>query len=81
MNRELEQALWQHLSEFGSPRDWIEDELRAGTIAHPKQAWRTLEKWSAKGLYDYGVALDLGWLVNGAKAPERIAVRGVLVRL
>ncbi len=29
-----------------------------------KAAWRTLEKWSRKSLYDYGVVLDLGWFTT-----------------
>jgi hypothetical protein len=29
---------------------------------NPKRALYLLDKWSGKGLYDYGVALDLGWL-------------------
>lgn len=32
-----------------------------------------LNKWSAKGLYDYGVALDLGWLTEeGVKFVENL---------
>lgn len=26
-----------------------------------KRCWYLLKKWSRKGFYDYGVALDLGW--------------------
>ena len=33
-----------------------------GTIQNEKQAHRTLEKWTGKDWYDYGVCLDLGWL-------------------
>jgi hypothetical protein len=43
-----------------TPRDAINDMLAEGLIKSPKQAWRTLEKWRD---YEYGVSLDLGWLV------------------
>lgn len=50
-------------------KEWkrVDEMLRAyrvitnGMINSPKQAWATLKKWSKKGLYDYGVSLDLGW--------------------
>jgi hypothetical protein len=29
-----------------------------------KRAWYILEKWCRQGKYDYGVTLDLGWLVE-----------------
>ena len=29
---------------------------------HPKRACRIFEKWSGKDWYEYGVAVDLGWL-------------------
>lgn len=45
-----------------TPRDTIKAMLDVGLIESPKQAWRTLEKWANKDMYDYGVSLDLGWL-------------------
>ena len=30
-----------------------------------KRAWYWLGKWSQKGLYDYGVTIDLGWFNKG----------------
>lgn len=44
------------------PRDLINE----GRINH-KRAWYLLDKWSRRGLYDYGVNLDLGWF-DEAKA-------------
>jgi hypothetical protein len=32
-----------------------------------KRAYYLLEKWSEKDWYDYGVALDLGWLTDKGK--------------
>lgn len=64
MAPEIEADLHARIKAGASPRDAIAAMLAAEAIAHPKQAWRTLEKWAGKGLYDYGVALDLGWLVN-----------------
>ena len=43
------------------PRDVIKIMIKKKMINSPKQAWRTLEKWGSKDLYDYGCKLDLGW--------------------
>lgn len=32
-----------------------------------KQCWYYLNKWCAKGYYEYGVTLDLGWLTKAGK--------------
>lgn len=32
------------------------------TLMHPKRMWAMLDKWVGRGLYEYGVCLDLGWL-------------------
>jgi histidine ammonia-lyase len=45
-------------------RDIIDEMVQEKIIDRHKQAWATLNKWSDKGIYDYGVTLDLGWLVN-----------------
>ncbi|KKL47363.1 hypothetical protein LCGC14_2336310 [marine sediment metagenome] len=58
-----ETFLWDRISTGRSPRDIISSMLVLGMIRNSKQAWRTLEKWAKKGLYDYGVSLDLGWKV------------------
>lgn len=31
---------------------------------HHKRAWYLLDKLRAKGVYDWGVNIDLGWLVK-----------------
>lgn len=46
-----------------SPRDVIAYMKSSGLIQSEKQAWRTLEKWCRKNTYEYGVTLDLGWLL------------------
>lgn len=46
-----------------APRDVIAYMKAMGLIASEKQAWRTLEKWSRQNKYEYGVTLDLGWLL------------------
>lgn len=71
MTRELEMALWSHICAGNAAREWVQNAIDKGIIAHPKQAWRTLEKWASKGLYDFGVAIDLGWLLPGAQMPDR----------
>lgn len=40
-----------------------------GSIDMPnKRCWYLLDKWVSKGWYEYGVALDLGWLTDKGKA-------------
>jgi hypothetical protein len=47
-----------------TPRDLINE---PGFNIHYKRAWYLLEKWSNRGLYDYGVTSDLGWLTEKGK--------------
>lgn len=66
MNADLEQYLWERIRRLDKPgghlpRTVIAEMVREKRIQSPKQAWRTLEKWSDRGWYDYGVTLDLGW--------------------
>lgn len=63
MRRDLEDKLRERIRSGVCARDAIGEMLAAGDIASPKQAWRTLEKWSARREYEYGVCLDLGWLL------------------
>jgi hypothetical protein len=44
-----------------TPRDLINE---PDFPIHHKRAWYLLQKWSDKGWYDYGVALDLGWVTE-----------------
>lgn len=69
MKYELEQYLFEQIKSGQKPRTVIARMLEDGIIESPKQAWRTLEKWSDKGLYDYGVTLDLGWLTTDKLRP------------
>lgn len=61
--RKSEEAMFYELVKQGQitgdrrPRDIIES-----LPINNKRAHYLLEKWSDKGLYDYGVAIDLGWL-------------------
>lgn len=68
MTSDLDQALWAHVSAGGFARDWIRQALLDARIRSAKRAWRALWKWERKGLYESGVALDLGWVVIGAEA-------------
>ncbi|MGD2065727.1 MAG: hypothetical protein PVI43_00975 [Candidatus Bathyarchaeota archaeon] len=65
MKKELEKYLWDNIRTATSndpfPRDIIKDMLNKHMIVSAKQAWKTLEKWERKGLYEYGSTLDLGW--------------------
>ena len=64
MKPELEQYLELEVRRGVAPRDVIAMMLNNGMISSAKQAWSTLRKWSDKGKYSYGVALDLGWMVG-----------------
>jgi hypothetical protein len=62
MTRDKENCLWRQIKEGLSPRDAIRVMVNRGIIQSHKEAWRTLEKWAKKGIYGYGVSLDLGWI-------------------
>lgn len=51
-NRENGKSVRQTISEIGDD-----------VLPH-KRAWYWLEKWSRKGIYDYGVTVDLGWFTG-----------------
>jgi hypothetical protein len=66
MKKEFEDYLWERIPMPGSNattnvRLVIKEMIQKQMIQSYKQALCTLEKWSRKGLYDYGVCLDLGW--------------------
>ena len=75
---ELERELWNYTRQDGrdpfesdrTPRKWIGRAVEVGKIENEKQAWRTLEKWADAGVYNFGVAVDLGWLERGAEFPR-----------
>lgn len=75
MHKELEDYLWKYIPTLeqsnnawlnNTPyvRDIIDKMKQSGMINNEKQAWRTLEKWSDLGKYEYGTILDLGWKVE-----------------
>ncbi len=51
-------------------RDVIQEMVDKKMISSPKQAWRTLEKWSDKGVYQWGSFFDLGWKVRKEAVDE-----------
>ncbi len=61
----LEKYLWDNFGlikgQFPFARDIINQMVEYKMISNHKQAWRTLEKWSHKGLYSWGCSMDLGW--------------------
>lgn len=42
----------------------VRDVITGQTLIPSKRCHYILSKWSSKGIYDYGVSLDLGWLVD-----------------
>ncbi len=72
MKKILEDYLWNEICDPSDkekwwserhrfPRDVIKEMVQNGWINSPKQAYATLEKWTGKGIYEYGCCLDLGW--------------------
>lgn len=55
-----------------TPRDLISE---PGFPLNHKRAWFLLGKWADKGIYEYGVCLDLGWLTpeGVAEIPKMLA--------
>lgn len=78
MKVELEKYLWESIPTLEdycdreSPRDVIHRMIQLGMINNAKQAWRTLDKWSSKGLYDWGVCQDLGWKCLSYMKPKQL---------
>ncbi len=70
MTLDLERELWDRVARGEWARDVVADMLTRGVIANGKQAHATLYKWASAGLYDYGTALDLGWLKADAVFPR-----------
>lgn len=69
MKREIEDELRVRTVAGEYARDVLADLLARGSIASLKQGWRTLEKWSRRGRWDYGTTIDLGWPVNDDGTP------------
>lgn len=69
MTPENERYLWDRLSTANvegrtsgwTPREVISEMVDLEMIHSAKEAWRTLEKWTDKRFYEFGVCLDLGW--------------------
>ena len=64
-----EQKLLSTLLPMESPV--VRDVIKSLGMNH-KRAVYILEKWAAKGWYDYGVTVDLGWLY-----PEALKKSGI----
>ena len=58
----MEDYFYNEIKAGKIPRDVIQEMLDKKMIKSKKQAHWTLTKWTNKGIYDYGVSLDLGWL-------------------
>lgn len=73
MKKILEDYLWERIPSVSelkqkSTYETINQTVALGMINSPKQAWRTLEKWTDKRIYEYGSRLDLGWKVTKGKS-------------
>lgn len=62
MKFHLEKYLWENIDPPNKhARCVIEEMINKGMIQSPKEAWRTLEKWTLQQKWNYGSTLDLGW--------------------
>lgn len=51
---------------FAGDGVYVRDIIGRIGINH-KRCWYLLDKWSKKGLYEWGVTIDLGWLTPEGK--------------
>lgn len=63
MEKILEDYLWNEIDNKSGrfAKDVIDDMVRFGMIQNPKQAFRTLEKWTDKKKWEYGTWIATGW--------------------
>ncbi len=83
MKKILEDYLWNEINYvnderwngefYRTPRDVIKEMIERKWIESPKQAYATLNKWTGKGIYEYGSCLDLGWKCNRRNIGEQKA--------
>lgn len=62
----LEKYLWDNFGlderrQIPFAKEIIDQMFDLGMISNKKQAYRTLEKWSSKGLYVWGCSISFGW--------------------
>ena len=76
MSPDIEAEMERSIRAGADARTAIEALLAKGTIASPKQPLRTLEKWSSRGWWDYGVTIDLGWFTDAHPRGSNIGPYG-----
>jgi hypothetical protein len=60
MTSDQEDALADFIRDGGVARDWLD--VVEGVDRDDLE--ETLERWCDEGIYDYGVSVDLGWMVT-----------------
>lgn len=58
-----EVALWAAFGTDGEPHRWPRDAAAALGIPYGRAEY-LCEKWARKGIYEYGVAAQLGWKLD-----------------
>lgn len=69
-----EAALWAAFGTDGEPHQWPRDAAAALGIPTGRAEY-LCEKWARKGVYEYGVAAQLGWKLDA----EQRRLRALLV--
>lgn len=54
----------------------IDDVVARGAVASRKQPLRTLEKWSARGRWDYGTSIGGGWFTDAHPRGSNLDANG-----
>lgn len=62
--RKSEEMMFYFLVKMGEKEKVTPREIIKKMPINEKRAHYLLQKWSDKGLYDYGVSLDLGWIIK-----------------
>jgi hypothetical protein len=64
LEAELERRIREHAPRGAVPREAIASMIDDGLIRNENPALRTLGAWTDAGKYNWGVSIDMGWMVT-----------------
>ncbi len=64
------QALWDRIRNAGDADGETPRDIGRDLGIHPKRVASLCARWAKKGVYEYGVAVDLGWKTSRAVLEE-----------